>query len=85
MKDKIVHPKTRRPIIQNLHPEYLSHIEKQHDNLVTRFLTYLGYFDDMNSIVTITQTQIFNPLIFNSFICNFSFKEKFEIIFDHWS
>jgi hypothetical protein len=65
MKDRIIHPESRRPIIQNLHLEYLSHIEKQHDNLVTRFLTDLGYFDDMSSIVTIIQTQIFNPFIHN--------------------
>jgi hypothetical protein len=69
MKDKIVHPEIRRPIIQNLHHEFLSHIGKQQDNLVTRFLIDLGDFDDMNSIVTIIQIQIFNP-----FICNFSFQ-----------
>jgi hypothetical protein len=67
MKDKIMHLEIGRPIIQNLHLEFLSRIEKQHDNLVTRFPTNLGYFDDTNSVVTIIQIQIFNP-----FICNFS-------------
>jgi hypothetical protein len=69
MKDIIVHPKTKRPIIQNLHPKFLSHLKKQQDNLVTRFPVDLDYFDDMNFVVTITQTQIFNP-----FICSFSFQ-----------
>jgi hypothetical protein len=41
-----MHLEIGRPIIQNLHLEFLSRIEKQHDNLVTRFPTNLGYFDD---------------------------------------
>jgi hypothetical protein len=69
MKDRIVHLETQRPIIQNLHLEFLSHFKKQHDNLVTRFLIDLGYSDDMNSIVTIIEIQIFKI-----FICSFSFQ-----------
>jgi len=69
MKDKIVHVEIGRPIIQNLHPEFLSHLRKQQDNLVTRFLIDLGYSNDMSSVATITQTEIFSP-----FICNYSFE-----------
>jgi hypothetical protein len=74
MKDKIVHPKTQRPIIQNLRPKFLSHLGKQHDNLVTRFLAYLGYSNDMNFVVTIIQTQIFNL-----FVCSFSFQKYLKL------
>jgi hypothetical protein len=74
MKDRIIHPKSQRPIIQNLRPKFLSHLEKQHDNLVTRFLAYLGYSDDMNSVVTIIQTQIFNL-----FIRSFSFQRYLKL------
>jgi hypothetical protein len=69
MEDKIVHPKIGRPFIQNLNPKFLSHLKNQQYNLVTRFLGDLGYSNDMNLVVTITQTQIFNL-----FICSFSFQ-----------
>jgi len=69
MKDRIAHPKTQRPIIQNLHLEFLSHLGNQHDNWITRFPIDLGYFYDMSLIVTNIQTQVFNI-----FICSLSFQ-----------
>jgi hypothetical protein len=65
MEDEIVHLDIKRPIIQNLHPEFLSHLRKQHNNLVIRFPIDLGYFDDMRSIIIITQTQISNLFIYS--------------------
>jgi hypothetical protein len=67
MKVRIIHPKIGRPIIQNLHLVFLSHFGMQQYNLITRFLADLGYSNDMSLVVTIIQTQIFNP-----FICSVS-------------